>query len=353
MSGHNVLPGLGRIYEETKRISRILELIQIIAARPGRFHRRDLAARFEISERMIQKDLDVIRNGLKLALGRSAQGYLFDELPRLPAVGFSFAEAVSLLLAVEAGRRNTGIGTADLEAAVGRLKGLFPPEFARHVRRLSTPSAMGKPVSGEHRARMLALLQRAVLETRKVRIGYSTSSRGGEETVRIVHPYHILSYVRSWHLVAYCELRGKVLTFKVDRIRKAEPLNDRFEVPYDFSLDEHIGNGWGVMSGQGAEASDVELLFEPEAGRWVSEERWHKSQAAEVLPDGSVRFLLHLPVTPDFVSWILYYGPRVEVIAPKELRERVAEEHRKAAERYGASQGLSRQSLSPKPLVGE
>ena len=126
MSRSNVLPRLGRPYQETRRISRILELIQIITALPGRCRRRDLAARFEISERMIQKDLDVIRNGLKLTLGRSAEGYRFDELPRLPAVGFSFAEGISLLLAVEAGRRNTGIGTADLEAAVGRLRGLFP-----------------------------------------------------------------------------------------------------------------------------------------------------------------------------------------------------------------------------------
>lgn len=228
MSGSSVLPGLGRIYEETKRISRILELIQIITAGPGRYRRRDLAARFEISERMVQKDLEVIRHGLKLALGRSTEGYRFDDLPRLPAVGFSFAEAVSLLLAVEAARRNTGIGTADLEAAVTRLRGLFPPEFARHVRALGKPAAMGKPVSGEHRRQMLGLFQCAVLENRKVRVRYRTSSRGGEENARVVRPYHLLSYVRSWHLIAHCERRNKVLTFKIDRIRKAEPLNEHF-----------------------------------------------------------------------------------------------------------------------------
>jgi predicted DNA-binding transcriptional regulator YafY len=330
-----VLPRLGRPYQETRRISRILELIQIITALPGRCRRRDLAARFEISERMIQKDLDVIRNGLKLTLGRSAEGYRFDDLPRLPAVGFSFAEGISLLLAVEAGRRNTGIGTADLEAAIGRLRGLFPPEFIRRTHELGRGAAKGKPVSAEHRPQMLALLQRAVLEGRKVRIRYSTSSRGGEENIRIVHPYHVLSYVRSWHLVAYCERREKVLTFKVDRIRKAELLSERFEVPFDFSLEDHIGDGWGVMGSHGEEATDVELLFDPEAGRWVSEEKWHKSQTFEVQQDGSVRFRLHLPITPDFVSWILYYGSRVEVVIPAELRDRVAEEHQRAADRYG------------------
>ena len=51
--------------EETKRTSRILEIVQIIATAPRRYLRRHLAHRFEVSERMIQKDLDVIRHGLK------------------------------------------------------------------------------------------------------------------------------------------------------------------------------------------------------------------------------------------------------------------------------------------------
>ncbi|HYA40017.1 MAG TPA: WYL domain-containing protein [Syntrophobacteraceae bacterium] len=345
MSRSNVLPGLGRICEETKRVSRILQLIQIITARPDRYHRRDLAARFEISERMIQKDLDVIRHGLKLPLTPSPSGYRFDQLPRLPAVGFDFAEAVSLLLAVEAGRRNTGIGTPDLDTAVERVRGLFPPEFARRMSELGRLGkkykAEEKPVTGEHRWQMLALLERAIVEARKVRIRYSTSSRGGEESIRIIHPYHLLPFVRSWHLVAHCERRDRVLTFKVDRIRRADPLSDRFEIPHDFSLDDHLGDGWGLMSGRGEQATDVELLFEPEAGRWVSEERWHKSQTVEILTDGAVRFGLHLPITPDFVSWILYYGWRVEVMSPHELRDRVAEEHRRAADRYHISDGTS------------
>ncbi len=74
MQRSGMLPWFGRIYEETKRISPILELVQIIDSGSGRFRRRDLTALFEISERMIQKDLYVVRKGLKLTLGRSAQG---------------------------------------------------------------------------------------------------------------------------------------------------------------------------------------------------------------------------------------------------------------------------------------
>lgn len=327
-------PGLGRPYEETKRIGRVLELIQLIITGPNRYRRRDLAERFEISERMIQKDLDLIRNGLKLDLSRSLNGYCFKDLPRLPAVGFTFSEAIALLLAVEAARRSSGVDATDLEAAIRRIHGLFPRELAEQLLGLGRPATIRHPGPGSCRAQMLTLLQGALLHRCKVRIRYSTGSRGGTESLRIVRPYHLLAYVRSWHLVAYCERRRKVLTFKVDRIRKGESLSERYTIPSDFNLEDYLGLGWGLMDGQRGEPEDVVLLFEPEAGRWVSEEQWHKTQQVEKLPSGFVRFRLHLPVTPDFVAWILYYGPRVEVLKPQTLRDRVADEHRRAAQRY-------------------
>lgn len=64
----------------------------------------------------------------------------------------------------------------------------------------------------------------------------------------------------------------------------------------------------------------------------MAEEYWHQSQQVDEQPDGSILFKLHLPVTPDFVSWLLYYGHHVEVLEPASLREQVAEEHRRAAE---------------------
>jgi len=332
MSQSLKLPGLGRIYEETKRVARILEMISLIAARPNRFRRRDLAQRFEITERMIQKDLDVIRNGLKLELAPSQEGYHFVETPRLSDIAFSFPEALALVLAIQTARCNSGIRSVELEAAVSRLEALFPPQFTSHIRRLGLNER--RPVTGKNRRKMITLLHRALLEGSKVRMLYKSSSRGGAETERTVYPYYIMPYVRSWHLIAHCELREKVLTFKVDRIAKAVLLTERYNIPSDFRLEDYVGDAWGLMSSKNEEAVHVELLFEPEAGRWVAEEYWHKSQQIETLADGRVKFRLFLPTTPDFLGWILYYGWRVEVIQPFELRERVAAEHRKAADQY-------------------
>ena len=45
-----------------------------------------------------------------------------------------------------------------------------------------------------------------------------------------------------------------------------------------------------------------------------------------------ILFKLHVVITPEFVRWLMYYGSKVEVLEPASLRERVAEEHRKAAD---------------------
>lgn len=318
--------------EETKRTARILEIIQMIAVRPKTYRVKDLAGRFELSERMIKKDLEVIRHGLRLDLKSSRAGYYFAETPQLPAVAYSFTEALALLQAAQVARQVSGINSADLAAAVARLVSLFPPEFKGLLQNLSSRPRI--TVGREHRQQMLRLLNRALLEGRKLDIVYETASRDGAISQRTVHPYHIMPYVRSWQLIAYCEKRQKILMFKVDRIQEATLLDEGYEMSSDFDPEQYIGNVWGVMRGEGLEPEEIELHFEPDAGRWVAEEFWHNSQQVEQQPDDSVIFRLTIAITPEFVNWLLYYGSKVEVMKPEHLRETVAAEHQRAAEIY-------------------
>lgn len=304
----------------------------MIAAAPHRYLRRDLAKHFGVSERMIQKDLDIIRHGLKLDLQHSPQGYYFDTMPRLPSLHFSFQEALSLLLAVQAARQVSGIGSSELAAAIARLESLFPQEFIPMMRLLMAEP--GRTVEHTHREEMLMLLNRAMLNCKKVEIVYETRSRGGEVNQRVVHPYYILPYVRSWQLIAYCEKRKDILMFKVDRIRKAQLLDEFFTRPVDFDPETYLGQSWGIMRGEARDPEDVVLHFDTEAGNWVAEEYWHPSQTIEYLPDGSIKFMLHIAVTPEFINWILYYGERVTVVSPQWLRDEVSSAHLKAYRKY-------------------
>lgn len=330
--GKNSRKFASRRDEELKRTARILQVIHLIAVRPRQYRAKDLAERFEISERMIKKDIQIIRHGLVLALASSRKGYYFEETPQLPSVAYSFTEALALVQAVQVSSQVAGISSADLAAAVARLIALFPPEFRNLLQKLS-----GRPhytVEREHRQEMLQLLNRSFLEGRKLEIVYRTARSGGRISQRVVQPYHIMPYVRSWQLIAFCENRQDVIMFKVDRIQKATLLDETYEISEDFDLDQYMGDAWGVVRSEGQSPESVELFFAPDAGRWVAEEYWHRSQQLELQADGSVIFRVNIAVTPEFVNWLLYYGSRVEVIEPDYLRAAVAAEHRRAAEQY-------------------
>jgi len=239
-----------------------------------------------------------------------------------------------LFRALQVALQSSGIDCQELATAVARLKALFPREFAPFLDQMTMrPVVLSARKS--HRQRMLMLLNQAWIESRKIEMVYETRSRGGARSERVVHPYHVVPYVRSWHMIAYCELRENVLVFKVDRIRSATLLESAFKIPKDFDLERYMGCTWGMMRCEdGADPVDIVLRFEPEAGHWVGEEDWHPSQKVEELSDGSVLFRLRLVITPEFVNWLLYYGNRVKVLEPENLKDQVIEEHRKAMDEY-------------------
>ncbi|MDA8216524.1 MAG: WYL domain-containing protein [Dehalococcoidales bacterium] len=309
------------VLEETKRVARVLDIIARIASRPKVWTRRDLARAFEISERRLQQDLEIIVHRLHMPLDHCQTGYYFTEHRALPAVTFAFGEAVALLLAAGVGQATAGVDSAQLAAALARLEALFPPELRHLLGALHTDgTATG---ADPRRQRLLEVLQEAIATRTTVTMSYATASRDGEVTERAVDPYALVPYVRSFHLVAYCHLRREVRVFKVDRIQHLRPTAERFTMPADFDVAAYLGEGWGLMRGVAREPELVQIRLRPRAGRWVSEERWHPSQQAEWQADGTLLFSLRVGVTPAFVRWVLYYGADAEVLRPAWLAEEV------------------------------
>lgn len=330
---HTQLPGTTKD-EEIKRTSRVLQMIMLIASAPERYTRKKLAEKFEIGERMIGKDLEILRHGLRLDLRHTADGYYFGATPSLPALQYSFPEALALLTAVQAAQQAPGMASPDLAAAIARLEALFPPEFLPLLRQAAGNSRAEFSEQVHRRQQMLTLLLRALVNLQKVEILYETASRAGAMTQRTVQPYTVMPYERSWQLVAYCERREAVRMFKLDRIHEARILPLNYAIPEGFSLQGYLGNTWGVVQVPGGKEEEVQLLFDAEAGRWVAESEWHPSQQIEHLEDGRVLLRFRIVITPEFTKWVLQYGPKVKVVGPAHLALTVRAEHSAAAAQY-------------------
>ncbi len=314
---------------QIRRTARILEIIQQIAVSPQYWTRKGLAEHHEISERMIQKDLEIIRVRLGLPLNSERCGYYFTHLPHLPSTLFSFSEAIALLSATRAAQALPGVNSAELAVAITRLESIFPEQIRGLLK--ESLDRLPRASNKTHRQSMLLLFNRAYYERKQIRMIYHTQNqKRGKE--RIVEPYAILPYGRSWHLVAYDHYRQAVLQFKFDRVLSAVLLDETYQISDTFDLEEYLGDTWGMMRGAAGEAEDVCLHFDEVAGRWVSEENWHASQEIQQQPDGSFQVRFHVGITPEMVNWLLYYGSHVQVVKPAWLREKVIEEHRKAYE---------------------
>jgi hypothetical protein len=100
----------------------------------------------------------------------------------------------------------------------------------------------------------------------------------------------------------------------------------------DKELDENFTESYGIFSGKATQRA--KLRFTPERARWVSVEEWHPNQISTVNKDGFYTLEFDYNQDPELVMDILRHGSEVEVISPPSLRDKVANELKKAAQKY-------------------
>jgi proteasome accessory factor B len=80
----------------------------------------------------------------------------------------------------------------------------------------------------------------------------------------------------------------------------------------------------------------VHLHFRRKVAGNVAEVQWHPSQKVRWNDDGSIEFHVRVDGLGEITWWILGYGDEVEVVAPVELRRRIAAVAAKVARKHQA-----------------
>jgi predicted DNA-binding transcriptional regulator YafY len=149
---------------------------------------------------------------------------------------------------------------------------------------------------------------------------------------REVSPQRLVRYKENWYLDTWCHTREAIRTFSIDALRGAEILDAAaIDVP-DVEMNAVLAAGYGIYAGR--EVQWATLRFTPYQARWTAAETWHPDQRAHYDTEG--RYILEVPYSgkSELLMDILKYGPAVEVLAPAELREQVAQRLREAAKQY-------------------
>lgn len=312
-------------FADQTRISRIVRIIDMISNTPRTWTRARLAGHFEVSERMITQDINVIRNDLYFQVKADRGiGYYFTQVPKLPSVSYTLTEAVALILAAQSARQQRGVPKPELAAAIARLRLVIPDELRPLIQQLEHDE--GLPAEDEFQQEVLERVVQAVSTRKGIDIEYASASRDGKESERRVDPYSIVPYDRSWHIIGYCHLREEIRIFKVDRIKDIVISGEPFKPDPGFDLTAYLNEGWGIMRGVEGPVEEVVLHVWPPASRWVAEDTWHETQRLAWRDDDSLIFRVKIKITPEFQRWVFRYGRHVDVLQPDSLREWIASE---------------------------
>lgn len=125
---------------------------------------------------------------------------------------------------------------------------------------------------------------------------------------------------------------GGVRTFALDRIKDFRVLDESFDVPEDFSLEDYLQTAFRVMTGR---PEKVVVWFRKSAAQVVKERIWHPTQEIREQEDGHLVVTLEVPINYEVISWILGFGTAARVLEPESLRNHVMQELACSLEAYG------------------
>jgi proteasome accessory factor C len=239
---------------------------------------------------------ELLEDGHTIAVEKELYGEEFRRPARLSPL-----EAKALLLALDL------VGplvAADAHTTLGAVRAKVEAAFGGYETREvpAAPAAVGEDV--------LSVLNDAIRERRLVRLEY-LSREGDSVTERLVEPHSLQGVRGEWYCVTYDRLRGDERTFRVDRIRSALALDERFD------RRELSGRAGGEVRAQGT----AEIWFSPRVARWELEGRRNTARLADGAAIANVEYGGAKYLAGEVCS---YLGEAV-LIEPEPLRREVVE----------------------------
>jgi len=208
-----------------RRADRLFQIVQVLR------HKRvataaEIAARLEVSERTIYRDMrDLSRSGVPI-LSEAGVGYRLLQGFDLPPLMFTEDEIEALVLGARMVQKFADphlVRAAD--SVIEKVEAVIPDRIAYRLRQTQLFALNFKP--DDATAERLAVLRVAVRQRRKVSFSYTDND--GKSSDRTVRPLALSFLAPIWLLTAWCELREGFRNFRADRIGRIEACDEVFE----------------------------------------------------------------------------------------------------------------------------
>jgi predicted DNA-binding transcriptional regulator YafY len=314
------------------RADRLVATLLVLQAR-GRVTAAEVADELEVSVRTARRDLEALAMAGIPVYSQAGKGGGWSLVggARTDLTGLTAAEARTLFMVAGP----SAAATPEAKAALRKLVQALPETFRADAEAAASavmldPAKWG--TSTAPRPAHLDVLQRAVVDGRQVRLGYSDRTRATTE--RIIHPLGLVEKGSVWYLVADTE--AGLRTFRVGRVRSVEVTGDPVRRPEGFDL----ATAWQEVVETIEERRTVVRTTVRAPGWAVYGLRAQFGTAVSVVAeheDGGVDVEIGTPSTHVIAQQLAGWGRMIEVLAPDEVRQQLAATGAELVELYRAS----------------
>jgi len=205
------------------RIDRLYALVEELRAAGSRGRTaRQLATRFEVSVRTVERDLSALgQAGVPLATRQGRHGgYTLDRSMSLPPLNFTPREAAAVAIALS--RSEHVLFSGDARSAMQKIVAAMPARALAEARATAEKVRLLVQPAPDPDAEIAETIWRAMQDNGLLHIRYIDV--GGLETERDVEPLHVVVGPNGSYLTGWCHLRGGDRVFRMDRITRADPM---------------------------------------------------------------------------------------------------------------------------------
>jgi CRISPR-associated endonuclease/helicase Cas3 len=317
---------------------RLMQLEHLLLAHPSGLRRSEIARRLGVHRATVARYVTELSGCLPITetddgwIGINRDDYLSN-------IRLTIHESLSLYLASRLMTDRTDRFNPHAAAALrklGQSLSAFAPTIGRHI------VAEADRVEGARTRRdpvylaVLETLTRGWSERRLVQLVHHSVHRNADCPYRFA-VYLIVPYAVGQSILAIGKCRGEehLRTLRVDRIVEASLTQERYSPPAEEALSAALAGAWGIWYSETGDPVQVVLRFSAQVAHRVRETVWHLSQEMADLPDGCLIWRARIAEPREMFPWIRGWGADVEILEPKELRERFREEVKRMKEVYG------------------
>ncbi|MFI5801786.1 helix-turn-helix transcriptional regulator [Streptomyces sp. NPDC051561] len=322
--------------------SRLLSILLLLQAR-GRMTAAALADELAVSLRTVYRDVEALQAaGVPLyADAGHGGGYRLLDGYRTRLTGLNSPEVEALFLSgVPGPAAALGLGP-DLAAAQRKLRAALPAELREQADRMSSRFHLDAPgwYASDDAVPFLPEVAEAVWSGRVIEVRY----RRWKEPVEVdrrLSPYGLVLKAGRWYVVAGPGPR----TYRVDQILQLGDGGEEFTVPDGFGLAAYWERYQADFHARLPQGEAEVRLCARAAPRLTGAVRQalHRTgvpEGAEGGDGGWIRATLPIESLDHAHDTFLALGADIEVLAPPELRARLAETVRVLGKRYGVEAG--------------